>query len=77
MDHHVGAAERALHPLLDVVGHGVGLAHAGVERHAHDDVDEVAPGRVAHAHAPQLDLLVEPGERVPDSLVGIGRRCGP
>ena len=78
MDDHVGASERALHDASSMSSAiAWRLAHAGVERHGHDEVDEVAPAGVAHAHAAQLHRLVEPGERRADALLGLELRCGP
>ena len=68
----VGAAERALHHVLDAVGDGMGLPHARVERHSNHEVDEVAPARLAHAHAAHLHVLLGLRERGADALVGLG-----
>ena len=53
---HVAAGQRALDRLLDAVGGVVAFDHRLSGGNAHDDVGEVAPGRLAQAQAAQLDV---------------------
>ena len=55
VDDDVCLGQRVLHGLLDGVRRRVALADDGVRLDADDDVGEVAPRRLPHAQAAELD----------------------
>ena len=75
VDDHVGVLERLLDALLDRVGDRVRLRHTAVSGDGDHEVDEVAPGGVAHPQPPHLDWDRERRQRGPDALLGLVRRA--
>ncbi len=72
MDDDVALRQRAVHGRLDRIRGRVALPHSGVRRDADDDVREVPPARLAHPQAAELHARLEPGDRRPRRLLGLG-----